>query len=183
MLTDLGTRKIIVKVVYFGAAMSGKTTSLRYIFKKFGRDLQSIENQAGRTLFWDHGTIPIQKGQWTFEISVWSCTGQNFYAETRPTVLEGVDGIIFVADSQLNLIGDNKASWSELSLMLGDKWKKIPITIILNKRDSPNAVSMAEFKNFMGLNNSTAIFETIATEGINVMESFRDLIQRIFNYA
>jgi len=182
MLWDLGTRKIVVKVVYFGCAMSGKTTSLQYIFEKFGKKIQSIETREGRTLFFDWGSISIQKGQWKFQIELWSATGQNFYAETRPTVLSGVDGIVFVADSQLQLMEDNKASWNELNLLLGDKRKEIPIVIALNKRDFPNAISINEFKKLIGLENSLELFETIATQGINVMEIFKALIERVFNH-
>lgn len=185
MLTDLGSRKIIIKVVYTGPAMSGKTTSLKYIFKKFGRNsaLQSIETREGRTLFFDWGSIYIQKGQWKFQIELWSATGQDFYAETRPTVLSGVDGIVFVADSQTNLITDNQASWSELSLMLGGKRNDIPLVISLNKRDFPNTISVSEFKKTLDLKNSTELYETVATDGVNVMECFRALIQKIFNQS
>ena len=184
MLWDLGTRKVIVKIVYFGCAMSGKTTSLRYIFRKFGREnaLQSIETREGRTLFFDWGSIFIQKGQWNFQIDLWSATGQDFYAETRPTVLSGVDGIVFVADSQSNLIKDNLASWNELSLLLQHNKKEIPIIISLNKRDSPLAISTNEFKQLLKINNSTSLFETIATQGINVVEAFKTIIQSIFNH-
>ncbi|NVM54420.1 MAG: GTPase domain-containing protein [Candidatus Helarchaeota archaeon] len=183
MLWDLGLRKIIVKVVYFGCAMSGKTTSLRYIFKKLGREnaLQSIETREGRTLFFDWGSIFVQKGQWNFQIDIWSATGQDFYAETRPTVLSGADGIVFVADSQKHLIKENLASWNELSLLMGNYIKDIPVIISLNKRDSSNAISVTEFKNMLGLKNSTNLFETIATVGTNVLEAFKGLIQQIFN--
>ena len=184
MLWDLGTRKVIVKIVYFGCAMSGKTTSLRYIFKKFGREnaLQSIETREGRTLFFDWGSIFIQKGQWNFQIDLWSATGQDFYAETRPTVLSGVDGIVFVADSQSNLINDNLSSWKELSMLLQHNKKEIPIIISLNKRDSPLAISTSEFKQYLKINNSISLFETIATQGINVVEAFKTIIQNIFNH-
>jgi signal recognition particle receptor subunit beta len=185
MLWDLGLRKITIKVVYAGPAMSGKTSSLRCIFEKFGRSsaLKSIETREGRTLFFDWGSIFIQKGQWKFQIDLWSATGQNFYAETRPTVLTGVDGIVFVADSQSNLIEDNKASWNELCLLLGNKRKEIPIIIALNKRDNPNVVSINDFKNAMEINSSITLFETIATKGINVVECFKALVEKIFDHS
>jgi signal recognition particle receptor subunit beta len=183
MLTDLGSRKVIIKVVYTGPAMSGKTTSLRYLFEKFDQKtaLQSIETREGRTLFFDWGSIFIQKGQWKFQIDLWSATGQDFYAETRPTVLSGVDGIVFVADSQSHLMGDNQASWNELKLLLGSNSSRIPIIISLNKRDFPDTISTTQFKDTLGLKNSMELFETIATEGVNVLEAFKTLIQRIFN--
>ncbi|MHA1650972.1 MAG: ADP-ribosylation factor-like protein, partial [Candidatus Helarchaeota archaeon] len=101
--------------------------------------------------------------------------------ETRPTVLTGVDGIVFVADSQKHLMDDNKASWNELSLILGNNKKELPIVISLNKRDAPNAISVNEFKNSLGLKNSIILFETIATQGFNVLETFKALIKCIFN--
>lgn len=164
--------------------MSGKTTSLRHLFNKFDRktDLQSIETREGRTLFFDWGSVYIQKGQWKFQIDLWSATGQDFYAETRPTVLSGVDGIVFVADSQLHLMDDNKSSWNELNLMLGNRISQIPIIISLNKRDFPNTISTSEFKQALSLNNSMELFETIAVEGVNVLECFKALIQKIFNH-
>ena len=179
MLWDLGTRKVVIKVVFFGPAMAGKTTALRFLFNTFGRDLKSIETQEGRTLFFDWGSLLIQKGQWNFQIDLWSCTGQNFYAETRPTVLSGVDGIVFVADSQSNLLDDNLASWKELTYIL-DQNPNIPIIIALNKRDFPNAISVNQFKDFFNINNNTAIFETIATQGVNVLEVFKYIVQKIF---
>ncbi len=185
MLWDLGTRKIIMKIVYTGPAMSGKTTSVIKILEKFGKkeDLQSIETQSGRTLFFDFGTISIKKGNWNFLVQIWTATGQDFYAETRPTVLEGVDGIIFVADSQSHLMNDNLASWNELSLMFGNKWKDIPIIISLNKRDFPNTVPAHEFRELLGLDGSIELYETIATQGANVLEVFKSCIQKIFNQA
>ncbi|TFG05498.1 MAG: gliding-motility protein MglA [Promethearchaeota archaeon] len=184
VLTDLGSRKVVIKIVYTGPAMSGKTTSLRHLFNKFDRktDLQSIETREGRTLFFDWGSVYIQKGQWKFQIDLWSATGQDFYAETRPTVLSGVDGIVFVADSQLHLMDDNKSSWNELNLMLGNRISQIPIIISLNKRDFPNTISTSEFKQALSLNNSMELFETIAVEGVNVLECFKALIQKIFNH-
>ena len=185
MLWDLGLRKITIKIVYAGPAMSGKTTSLRYIFEKFGRgnDLQSIETREGRTLFFDWGSIFIQKGQWKFQIDLWSATGQDFYAETRPTVLTALDGLVFVADSQLDLMQDNRKSWNELCSLLGNKIKEIPIVIALNKRDNPNVVSISEFKNIMNIQNSMMLFETIATKGVNIIECFKTLVEKIFEHS
>jgi len=185
MLWDLGLRKITIKIVYAGPAMSGKTTSLRYIFEKFGRgdDLKSIETREGRTLFFDWGSIFIQKGQWKFQIDLWSATGQDFYAETRPTVLTGLDGVIFVADSQINLMKDNIASWKELCSLLGNKQKEIPIIIALNKRDNPDIVPINEFKEMMDIQNSTTLFETIATKGVNIVECFKTLVEKIFEHS
>ena len=185
MIFDLGKNEIVVKIVYFGCAMSGKTTSLRYVFKKLGREdaLQSVETCAGRTLFFDWGSIYLKKNQWNFQIDLWSATGQDFYAETRPTVLTGVDGIVFVADSQVNLIQDNKTSWNELFLMLRNTQKEIPIIIALNKRDCQNSIPLDEFRRTFKLQRSVEIYETIATKGTNVLECLQVLLAKIFRHS
>ncbi len=183
MITDLASRTITIKVVYFGCAMSGKTTSLKRIFERMGKieDLKSIETQAGRTLFFDWGSITFESKGWKIKVDLWSATGQDFYAETRPMILTGADGIIFVADSRSSLLKENKASWIELMTLITNITKRIPVVISLNKRDNPTAIPVNEFKKRLELNDSTAIFETIATTGVNVNTCFKTVLQRIFH--
>jgi signal recognition particle receptor subunit beta len=178
MYWDLGNKKIAVKIVYFGCAMSGKTTSLRYIFQEFGESLQSIETEAGRTLFFDCGSIHIKRGAWDLQINLWSATGQDFYAQTRPTVLVGVDGIVFVVDSQSHLLPKNLESWGELELLLGEEWKRIPLVICLNKRDAPDAITIHTLKAYFNI-NSHEIFETIAPEGYGVIPALQSLLKKV----
>ena len=103
MIVDYGNRTVGLKIVFFGPAMSGKTTSIRWLFKSLdcADRLTSIENTVGRTMFCDFGTIPFSLGDsWTINTHIWSATGQDFYRSTREVVLVGADGIVFVADSQ-----------------------------------------------------------------------------------
>ena len=72
MIINYGNKEIIIKIVYWGGAMSGKTTSLKYIFRHFGNNLKSIETSTGRTLFFDFGELLIQKGQWRFHLHIFS---------------------------------------------------------------------------------------------------------------
>ncbi|MHA1298132.1 MAG: GTP-binding protein [Candidatus Helarchaeota archaeon] len=178
MIINFGNKEIIIKIVYWGGAMSGKTTSVEYIFKKFGYDLKSIETSTGRTLFFDFGEILIQKGHWAFHIQIFTSTGQDFYCETRPTVLQGVDGIIFVADSHPSFIHDNLKSWNELCSLI-ENLGKIPIVICLNKRDLNVRISLNDFKKDFDFNNRK-IFETIALNGYNILEAFQEVVKEIF---
>lgn len=185
MFIDYGKRVIIIKIVYWGSAMSGKTTSIRYIFQKynFKNSLRSIETTEGRTLFFDFGELLVNKGQWKFKINLWTATGQDFYCETRPTVLAGVDGIIFVIDSQKNLFFDNLRSFTELKRLLGDKVNEIPIIFCLNKMDLENIISINDFKDKVISNKNYRFFKTIATTGHNILDVFESMIKEIFHSA
>ncbi len=185
MIVELSKREIECKVVYFGCAMSGKTTSLKHIFGTHGRleDLKSIETDAGRTLFWDHGYITLNSSDWKIKMNLWSATGQDFYANTRPTILTGADGIVFVADSSPELTQFNRESWLELMGLITNVPKKIPIVISLNKRDDPKAVSLELFKASLNLDEkrlkSIEIYETTATRGINVTVCLKRVLEKI----
>jgi hypothetical protein len=186
LIIDHGKRRVMIKLVYFGPAMSGKTTSVKYLFDSFNNgDLKSIETGAGRTLFFDYGDLKITtKKGWEIIINIWSATGQNFYAETRPTVLKGTDGIIFVADAQKEFLKDNNESWEELNSLLGESIKNIPIIICLNKYDlieESELISVPEIFKMFKPKRDTDVVKTIATEGYNVSESFMTLMNRITN--
>ena len=173
----------MVKLVYWGGAMSGKTTSVKHLFDLYDSAdlLQSIETSTGRTLFFDFGELIFNRGKWEFRVNVWTATGQDYYRETRHTVLTGVDGIVFVADSNPDLLKDNIRSWLELSNFLGMQIKTLPIIICLNKRDLDNKLSIKEVQNSLKIPQNFKIIETIATNGLNVLESFQILIKQIFN--
>lgn len=185
MFIDYGRRVIVIKIVYWGGAMSGKTTSIRYIFQKynFKNSLRSIETTEGRTLFFDFGELLINKGQWKFKINLWTATGQDFYCETRPTVLAGVDGIIFVIDSQTKLFSESMKSFYELKRLLGEKINEIPLIFCLNKIDLENIISINDIKEKLNSNKNFRFFETIATTGHNVLDVFESIIKDIFHLA
>ncbi|MHA1797786.1 MAG: GTP-binding protein [Candidatus Helarchaeota archaeon] len=184
MFIDFGSRLIQIKIVFYGPAMSGKTTALEFLFKKFNSQLISLNtshSEEARTLFYDFGYIILNIGQWGLKINLWSATGQDFYCMTRSTVLQGTDGLIFMADSQKQFINDNIKSFKELKDFFGSKLEaNIPVVICLNKRDLTHVISLEEFKlAFSGLTNSR-IFETIAREeGKNIFDSFYYLFKQI----
>lgn len=184
MIVNYRSKLIQIKIVYYGCALSGKTTSLKTLFKTYGKkgQLTSIETTTGRTLFFDFGTLQMLGGDWTVKILLYSATGQDFYASTRPATLSGIDGIVFVIDSQKRYFEDNYESWKELHYYFAEKIFKIPIVISLNKRDLPDLLEINDIINKFQLEkfNTTQIIETIAVSGKGVSESFKSIISLIF---
>ena len=178
MIVDYGNRTVGIKLVFFGPAMSGKTTSIRWLFSSlnFADRLTSIENTVGRTMFCDFGTIPFSLGDsWTINAHIWSATGQDFYRSTREVVLVGSDGIIFVADSQRNLLDENLASWKELTTLMDEEHSAIPIVVCLNKQDLPDSIDETTLRSYLRLPDSIPVLESIATTGEKIMEAFQIL--------
>lgn len=187
MLYDLRNKTIQIKIVYYGPAMSGKTTTLKQLFKYFGKEnmLESIENTVGRTLFFDFGVLQFKGNEWGLKFLLYTATGQDFYASTRPATLNGVDGIIFVADSQIEYMEHNLRSWNELRTLFGNEIYNIPIVVSLNKYDLNNGKKLLEEDFFMDSIDfkrykSLSIKKTIAINGKGVLESFKQIIGFIF---
>jgi GTPase SAR1 family protein len=186
MIFNYDEKTILVKIVYYGPAMSGKTTSIKYLFSYFGKEdeLKSIDSTVGRTLFFDFGVLQFKGSDWTLKFLLYSATGQDFYASTRPATLNGVDGIIFVVDSQIDYIEHNLRSWNELKSLFGDQIYDIPAVVSLNKYDLETVnkldindfISYIEFDKFKYL----SLKKTIAVNGDGVLESFKQLINYIF---
>ncbi len=184
MIVDWGSKTVQTKIVYFGPAMSGKTTNLRYLFKEFGgsNQIQSIETSTGRTLFFDWGPLFIQTGgDFIIRVDCWSVTGQNFYAGTRPSVLMGTDGVIFIADAQRKFVEDNIESFQELRSHFGKRLGgEVPLIICHNKIDLENTIHYDELKSKMDVPEQTPILNTIAVKGENVTEAFMMMLKLIF---
>ena len=180
-------QKIIhLKIVYFGPALSGKTTSLKSLFNHFGKknEVKSIESSISRTLFFDYGTIIFQNEQWQLKINIYSTTGQDFYVITRPTVLKGTDGIIFVADSNIKSFKRNIISWKELENYYPKNiFNNFPKIICLNKQDLINKFKVNDFLKDIWYQSykNIKLKYTIALNGEGILESFEQLIAMIFN--
>ena len=183
MIIDHLNQTIQLKICYFGPALSGKTTTLKSLFKHFRKEdsVLSIESSIRRTLFFDYGTITFENTQWRLKIHIYSTTGQDFYIITRPATLQGIDGIIFVADSQQEVFYRNLTSWNELCNYFEDLIIILPKVIAFNKQDLPDKFSPTlfleninsfKFKNFK-------IKKTVALHGYGVVESFEELIELI----
>ncbi len=186
MIIDYGSRTLGLKIVFFGPAMSGKTTAIRWLFSSldYADKLTSIENTVGRTMFCDFGTIPFDLGNgWTINAHVWSATGQDFYRSTREVVLVGADGVVFMVDSQETLLDENLASWNELMSMISEQDRLLPIVICLNKQDLESAVQENQIRSYLNLPTSIPVFRSIAKDGFNVLEAFQYLFENALKSA
>ncbi len=184
------------KIVYWGPGESGKTTNFMRLKEKFHymklTSGFSIETSEGRTLWQDSVFLSfkfdINEKKYSIITQIVTCTGQERFLSTREYVLDGADGIVFVGDSNPEMIEQNKRSFRELISFT--KHKNIPYIIQLNKRDLESAIPMKVFKKQLGLpvedkypDGSHVVYPVIALEGKNVVKCFQDLmIQVIFDY-
>ena len=186
MIYDYENKTLQIKIVYYGPAMSGKTTSIKHLFSFFNRGdtLNSIDSTVGRTLFFDFGVLQFEGAEWSLKFLIYSATGQDFYASTRPATLNGVDGIIFVVDSRAQCLQHNVRSWNELKTMFGEDFYNLPLVISLNKYDFEETQKMIhhEFLTRINLNRfkQLSVNKTVAIEGKGILDSFNKIITFIF---
>jgi len=186
MIYDYENKTLQVKIVYYGPAMSGKTTSIKYLFSYFNKinNLESIDSSVGRTLFFDFGILHFCGADWGLKFLIYSATGQDFYASTRPATLNGVDGIIFVVDSKIECMHHNLRSWNELKVLFGSEFYNIPIVIALNKYDIYDTLKIEseDFKQKINFHafKQISIKKTKAINGDGILDSFNDLVEFIF---
>jgi len=186
MIFNYDNKTLQVKIVYYGPAMSGKTTSIKSLFSYFKKEdsVKSIDNSVGRTLFFDFGVLHFKGTEWGIKFLIYSATGQDFYASTRPATLNGVDGLIFVVDSQIESLDHNIRSWNELKTLFGSEFYNIPIVISLNKSDLfKNQNQKANgFLSYIDYNRFRQISfkNTVAIKGQGILNSFSELVKFIF---
>lgn len=182
------TKEINCKIVYYGPALSGKTTSLLSLQDKLMNDKRSgglVKKipRTERTLFFDFMVLSSAakiKGYQT-KFQVYTVPGQVLYEDARKLLLNGVDGIIFVADSSLEYIEDSIQSYNELVFNLGRlgyDLEDIPTVIQYNKRDSATAARLDELRKVINP-RKLPDFETVARKGVGVLESFETLLQQV----
>ncbi|MFX1388678.1 MAG: ATP/GTP-binding protein [Promethearchaeota archaeon] len=183
MIIDHIEKTISIKIVYFGPALSGKTTSIKALFSHFGKEeeIYSIESTVNRTLFFDYGTITFQNQEWGLKIHIYTTTGQDFYFVTRPITLRAVDGIIFVIDSQEEAYERNLISWNELISYFREELEDLPIIIAFNKQDKDDKFDSIDFLReirYSRYNNVDTKF-TSAKKGEGIIECFEDIIRLV----
>lgn len=180
MIIDHCDKTISLKIVYFGPAFSGKTTSIKALFSEFGKSdvLHSIESTVQRTLFFDYGTVTFQNEEWKLKIHIYTTTGQDFYLVTRPITLRAVDGIIFVIDSQQDVYDRNLISWNELISYFNESIEDLPIINAFNKQDLPDKFNSIQFLKEIKIHNFKNIDShyTIAITGEGILECFKDIL-------
>jgi len=179
-------QEITSKILYYGPGMGGKTTNIQYLYYKssgqLNHDLVAMEMDNERTLFFDF--VPFHAGElgaFKLKFHLYSVPGQAFYEASRRLILRGSDGIIFVVDSQINRMDANKESWKELLTDLdavGMDISQIPLIFQWNKRDCPNIVATSILEETFNPNRFSS-FESVARQGIGVLETIDCLIEKI----
>jgi len=174
-------KEINAKLVYYGAGLSGKTTNLESIYEAVpdtsrGK-MVSMKTQSDRTLFFD--LLPLDLGEimgFKTRFLLYTVPGQVFYNATRKLVLKGADAIVFVADSEVGKMEENKESLANLRANLAEyslSLDEIPWVIQYNKRDLPNVYSVQELNDELNAGGKVPFFEAVATTGKGVFETFR----------
>jgi signal recognition particle receptor subunit beta len=184
---NFGGREIAIKLVYYGPALSGKTTNLRSLHQltaeaSRGR-LMTLETKDDRTLFFDMLPVtlrsePQSAGGMTLRLKIFTVPGQVLHASTRRLVLQGADGVAFVADSQISETEHNAASFLDLRQNLqelGVDLKQMPIVIQFNKRDLENVRPDDELA-ALARRGREAVFKAAAVNGAGVLETFFGLL-------
>jgi mutual gliding-motility protein MglA len=187
-LVNYTTREITCKIVYYGPGRSGKTTNLHYIYGQVPGDrkgeMVSLATQTDRTLFFDF--LPIDLGTisgFATRFQLYTVPGQVYYATTRKLVLQGADGVVFVADSQARQLAENVESFQDLHANLAEHGvdaRAVPLVIQYNKQDLPRDMIMTveeldEQLNFRGVPS----FPADALHGPGVFETLRAISEQV----
>jgi hypothetical protein len=181
---DIQRREITLKLVYYGPAMSGKTTNLQQLHRKMSGytegALVSLDTRDDRTLFFD--LLPLKlstRGGFSLKLKLFTVPGQVIHNTTRKIVLQGADGIAFIADSRASETRANNESFANLRQNLRDnaiKWDDIAVVIQLNKRDLPGIRGDEEIEKIKAKGREP-VFKAIAIEGRGVAETFLGLAE------
>jgi mutual gliding-motility protein MglA len=179
-LVNYASREITCKIVYYGPGRSGKTTNLQYIHGQVPDErkgkMVSLATETDRTLFFDF--LPLDLGSvsgFQTRFQLYTVPGQVYYNATRKLVLQGADGVVFVADSQANLQEENLESFRNLQenlLAHGADPRTLPTCLQYNKRDLPDAVPVEEMDRFLNFRELPR-FEARAYAGAGVFDTLR----------
>jgi signal recognition particle receptor subunit beta len=178
---NYATMQMAAKIVYYGPGLCGKTTNLHYIYAKTSPqsrgEMVSLETETDRTLFFD--LLPIDVGViggFKTRLQLYTIPGQVFYNTTRKLVLKGVDGIVFVADSQVAMQDANLESFNNLRENLAEiglKLEDVPLVVQLNKRDLPNVAAADDMLVRLDPGQKYERIEAIAATGVGVFETLK----------
>lgn len=179
-------REINCKIVYYGPGLGGKTTNLQYLYDITNSEnkgkLVSLATETERTLFFDF--LPIDLGQirgLRTRFHLYTVPGQVFYDASRKLILRGVDGVVFVADSQEERLDANLESLANLEQNLkehGFDIGKIPYVLQLNKRDLPNAMPAEQLKKLL-LIKGEPVFEAVAKSGAGIVDTLKGVARQV----
>lgn len=183
---NYSAREINCKIVYYGPGLGGKTTNLMFIYKKASPDSKgkmiSLATESERTLFFDF--LPLALGMvkgFKVRFHLYTVPGQIFYDASRKLILRGVDGVVFVADSQVERMEANIESVENLRLNLqeqGYELDNIPFAIQYNKRDLENIVPVEELNRVLNP-KGVPFFEGAAAQGKGVFETLKEIAKQV----
>lgn len=173
-------KEIHCKIVYYGPSLGGKTTNIQWVYQSLAQDQRSklvaLNTEIERTLFFDF--LPLEVGEirgFQTRFHLYTVPGQVIYDASRKLILKGLDGVVFVVDSQADRLEENIESMKNLEKNLqqqGYNIREVPLVIQYNKRDLPNALSINELRRHLNLYNAKEV-EASAFEGKGVLESFK----------
>jgi mutual gliding-motility protein MglA len=187
-LVNYATRQITCKIVYYGPGRSGKTTNLHHVYEQVPSDrkgdMVSLATQTDRTLFFDF--LPLDLGSisgFSTRLQLYTVPGQVYYQATRKLVLQGADGVVFVADSQARQLEENIESMQDLHANLAEHGvdvRTMPLVIQYNKQDLPRDLILAipeleDALNFRGVPS----FAADALHGSGVFETLRGISELV----
>lgn len=173
-------KEIHCKIVYYGPSLGGKTTNIQWVYQSLAQDQRSklvaLNTEIERTLFFDF--LPLEVGEirgFQTRFHLYTVPGQVIYDASRKLILKGLDGVVFVVDSQADRLEENIESMKNLEKNLqqqGYNIREVPLVIQYNKRDLPNALPLKDLRRHLNLYNAQEV-EASAFEGKGVLESFK----------
>lgn len=183
---NYAAKEINCKIVYYGPGLGGKTTNLQHIYNKTAPDRRgkmiSLATEADRTLFFDF--LPLDLGTirgFTTRFHLYTVPGQVFYDASRKLILKGVDGVVFVADSQVERMEANIESIRNLEENLqehGFDLKEMPYALQFNKRDLPTVMPVDEMYRMLNYKREPT-FVGIAPQGVGVFDTLKSVAKQI----
>ena len=186
MFINWQLRQLNLKVVYYGPALSGKTTNLEQIHARIDParrgELISLKTSEDRTLYFDFLQLELGKiNGLTPKIQLYTVPGQAYYAVSRKIVLKGADGVVFVADSGANRLSENLDSWMNMKkhiLSLGLPIAQLPIVVQFNKQDLPNALPPAVLTSSLSCHRYKSL-PAVASKGQGVFDTLKFIINGV----
>lgn len=187
-IINVGVREIHCKIVYYGPGMCGKTSNLQYIHSQVPReakgDLLSIATETERTLFFDF--LPLDLGKvrgFSTRFHLYTVPGQILYERTRVAVLNGADGVVFVADSQRDKLQEDIKSLQELARNItrqNKKFSEFPMVLQYNKRDMPGALPSPVMDKYLNPLNWQR-YDAVATTGVGVFDTLKAISKLVIS--
>jgi len=189
MFINWALSELNLKLVYYGAALSGKTANLQYIHARTPAHLRgrliSLKTQQERTLLFDFLQIEVgQINKLKPKFKLYTVPGQVYYAASRRLILQGADGVVFVVDSQAGRSTDNLESWCTMEqhlIEMGNDITTFPIVVQFNKRDLPHVLPVNQLRMQLNIPTTLPTFESSAVQGTGVFDTLKAAMTRVIS--